>query len=152
MAAFGGVCLENTRDARNKLVSIIPYRFLPDELLALEDIFQFLNPFLSDLNKILTIQDVATRDIARDALGAELHPRLYSKVIKHLDECVLGLNYGRVVGANYWVFHRTTRAYEHEGYSPSEEYLLFLDQVDLASFVLVTGSLTVFASSLQFSS
>lgn len=86
MAAFGGVCLENSREARNKLVSMIPYKYLPDELLAMDDIYPCLNPFLSDLNKILTIPDVATRDIAREALGAELHPRLYPRVLKHLDE------------------------------------------------------------------
>jgi neurofibromin 1 len=86
MAAFGGVCLEDAKIARNKLVSMIPYKYLPDELLGMEDISPYLNPFLSDLNKILTVPDVATRDIAREALGAELHPRLYPKVLKLLDE------------------------------------------------------------------
>lgn len=54
--------------------------------MGMEDIYTYLGPFLSDLNKILTVPDVATRDIARDALGAELHPGLYSRVLKTLDE------------------------------------------------------------------
>lgn len=106
MAAFGGICLENAKEARNKLVSMIPYKYLPDELLAMEDIYPYLNPFLSDLNRILTISCVATRDLAREALGAELHPKLYPRVLKYLDE--------------------TTRAYEQDDLS--EEYLLFLEQ------------------------
>ncbi|KXN84411.1 Neurofibromin, partial [Leucoagaricus sp. SymC.cos] len=110
MAAFGGVCLENAKEARNKLVSMIPYNYLPDELLSMETQIQpYLNMFLLDLNRILTVQDVATRDLAREALGAELSPRLYSRVVRYLDE--------------------TTRMYEQEGpYEPSEEYLLFLEQ------------------------
>lgn len=78
--------MENTREARNRLIQIIPYKYLPDELMGMEDIYTYLGPFLSDLNRILTVPDVATRDIARDALGGELHPRLYSRVLKTLDE------------------------------------------------------------------
>jgi neurofibromin 1 len=95
MAAFGDLCLENSKDARNKLVSMIPYKYLPDELLTMDDIYSYLNPFLSDLIKILTVPDVATRDIAREALGAELHPKLNPRVLKYLDECVIVLVFRR---------------------------------------------------------
>lgn len=107
MAAFGGICLENTKEARKQLVSIIPPKLLPDEISTMDNLYPLLHPFLSDLNKILTVRDVATRDIAREALGVELHPKLYPRALKYLDE--------------------TTRAYERE--ELNEECLLFLEQV-----------------------
>jgi hypothetical protein len=42
--------------------------------------------FITDLTNLLIAPDTKIRDVARDALGAELSPRLYSKLLKHLDE------------------------------------------------------------------
>jgi len=118
MAAFGDICLENTKEARKQLISIIPPKILPDEILTLDSLHPLLHPFLLDLNKILTVQDVATRDIAREALGVELHPRLCPRALKYLDE--------------------TTRAYERE--ELNEEYLLFLEQVQYRCLFLFFSS------------
>lgn len=44
--------------------------------------------FITDLTNLLVISDTQIRDVARDALGTELSPRLYSRLLKHLDEYV----------------------------------------------------------------
>jgi hypothetical protein len=44
--------------------------------------------FVTDLTNLLVADDMQVREVARDALGAELSPRLYPRLIKHLDEYV----------------------------------------------------------------
>jgi hypothetical protein len=42
--------------------------------------------FLSELTDLLVSDTVEVRDVARDALGYELHAGLYSRLLKHLDQ------------------------------------------------------------------
>jgi hypothetical protein len=42
--------------------------------------------FINDLTNLSVSDIVEIRDVARDALGYELSPSLYSRLLKHLDE------------------------------------------------------------------
>jgi neurofibromin 1 len=42
--------------------------------------------FVTDLTNLLVADDRQIREVARDALGAELSPRLCAGLIKHWDE------------------------------------------------------------------
>ena len=42
--------------------------------------------FIGDLLNLLVAGDMQIRDIVRDALGSELSPRLYGKLIRNLEE------------------------------------------------------------------
>jgi len=47
-----------------------------------------LGDFVSELINYVDVGDVQTRDTVRDALGIELSPRLYGKMIRDLEEYV----------------------------------------------------------------
>jgi hypothetical protein len=70
----------------NTLTSAIPAQFLPDEMRVLQNPANLVETFVTDLTNLLVADDRQVREVARDALGAELSPRLYSRLIKHLDE------------------------------------------------------------------
>lgn len=44
-----------------------------------------VDTFLENIIGLLVSTNVAARDVAREALGIELTPRLYAKLYKHLD-------------------------------------------------------------------
>ncbi|KAK2465915.1 hypothetical protein APHAL10511_001556 [Amanita phalloides] len=69
-----------------KLVSSIPRFYLPDSIRMSDDQVPLIDGFLSDLTDLLVSPDAHIRDTAKDALGAELGPKLYAKVLKYLDE------------------------------------------------------------------
>lgn len=89
---------------------------------------QLVGTFITNLTDLLISPDTQIRDIARDALGTELSPRLYSRLLKHLDEYV----YRRSIIATFLILNlfRTIRAKEEAaGFDLTESYRLFLDQV-----------------------
>jgi hypothetical protein len=53
---------------------------------VLQNPANLVETFVTDLTNLLVADDRQVREVARDALGAELSPRLYSRLIKHLDE------------------------------------------------------------------
>jgi hypothetical protein len=58
---------------------------------AVRDSNKLLNEFLEHLIDLLVSDNIFTREVARDALGAELSPRLYNRVFHYLEEHVLKL-------------------------------------------------------------
>ncbi|KAJ6515229.1 hypothetical protein C8R45DRAFT_1049017 [Mycena sanguinolenta] len=65
LAAAGGAC------------SVIPVQYLPDQMRDIQ------NPV-----PLLMIEDHQLREVARNALGAELSPRLYTRLLKHFDDTI----------------------------------------------------------------
>lgn len=45
-----------------------------------------VDKFIKDIITLLINPDNQIRDVVRDALGTELSPRLYARLLKHLDE------------------------------------------------------------------
>lgn len=68
------------------LANVIPAYALSDNMRVIQNPVPLVTTFITDLTNLLMAPDTKIRDIARDALGAELSPRLYSKLLKHLDE------------------------------------------------------------------
>lgn len=68
------------------LANAIPAHALPDKMRVIQNPVPLVTTFITDLTNLLVSPDTNVRDVARDALGAELSPRLYSKLLKHLDE------------------------------------------------------------------
>lgn len=67
------------------LAAIIPARYLPDQLRVLRDPNELLTNFISGLIDLLLNDSTQARDLARDALSAEAHPRLYPRILRELD-------------------------------------------------------------------
>jgi hypothetical protein len=53
---------------------------------ALSNPSPFTAAFIEDLTNLLVSETVEIRDVVRDALGYELGPGLYPRLLKHLDE------------------------------------------------------------------
>ncbi|KAJ3504772.1 hypothetical protein NLJ89_g7765 [Agrocybe chaxingu] len=85
LAALGGSCLREDQDL-NALVKVIPSKFLPDKIRVVQNPIPLVEDFIADLISLLVKGDMQIRDIVRDALGTELSPRLYGKVIRNLED------------------------------------------------------------------
>jgi neurofibromin 1 len=85
LAAFGSTVSRGTHDPRG-LTYIIPSKFLPDQMCTLKDPNMLLNFLLAYLIDSLVSEDLFIREVAKEALGTELSPRLFSRVFKYLDE------------------------------------------------------------------
>ncbi|EGO02251.1 hypothetical protein SERLA73DRAFT_166724 [Serpula lacrymans var. lacrymans S7.3] len=109
LAAFGGACVQEEHDV-SSLTSVIPPEFLPDEMRALPDPSYLVTSFIEFLTNELIDDDLRIREVAREALGSELSPRLFAKLFKHLDEITRNITEGA-------------------GLEFKEEYSLFLDQL-----------------------
>jgi neurofibromin 1 len=88
LAAFGGVCVVENYNL-SALTSIIPAQHLPDEMRDLQDPVTMVSAFITDLTDLLIAESAQVREVARDALGIELSPRLYGKLFRHLEEFVI---------------------------------------------------------------
>lgn len=64
---------------------MIPIRYLPDQLRSLRDPTELLSNFIAHLINLLLVDSTQARDLARDALSAEAHPRLYPRILRELD-------------------------------------------------------------------
>jgi neurofibromin 1 len=73
-------------DETPALTSVIPPQFLPDEMRVLQNPAKLVETFVKDLTNLLVVDHMQLREVARDALGCELSPRLHSRLLKHLDE------------------------------------------------------------------
>lgn len=87
LAAFGGACVQDFHDPA-ALLTIIPAQYLPDEMRVLQNPMNMVSTFITDLTDLLIAESAQVREVARDALGSELSPRLYAKLFRHLDEYV----------------------------------------------------------------
>jgi neurofibromin 1 len=87
LAAFGGVTVQEKHDP-GALTSAIPPEFLLDDMRSLRDPADLVAIFIEFLTAALVDDVVRVREVAREALGSELSPRLFSKLFRHLDEWV----------------------------------------------------------------
>jgi hypothetical protein len=85
---MAGSCLVDSQDL-TALSQVIPAKYLPDKMRLIQNPSHLIDDFVGDLMGLLAASDVQIRDIVRDALGSELSPRLYGKLIRFLEECVL---------------------------------------------------------------
>ncbi len=84
MAAFGsagGKGYDST-----SLASMVPAYYLPDQMRVLKDPADLLTIFTTQLINLLVSDSGQARDVARDALGSEIDPRLYSRILRELDQ------------------------------------------------------------------
>lgn len=84
LASFGSVCLGEAHDS-SALAAVIPTRYLPDQLRVLRDPTELLSSFITQLINLLLADSTQARDLAREALSAEAHPRLYPRILRELD-------------------------------------------------------------------
>jgi neurofibromin 1 len=85
LAAGSGECIQDDLDLKY-LASFIPAQVLPDQMRELQNPAPLVTKFITTMTDQLVIDDPQLRECARNALGADLHPRLYSKLLKHFDE------------------------------------------------------------------
>jgi len=67
------------------LANVIPPKFLPDRIRVIQNPVPLIENYLEDLINLLLLGDISIRDIVREALGLELSPRLYGKLIRNLE-------------------------------------------------------------------
>jgi hypothetical protein len=84
LAALGGSCISATSDL-TAVANVVAHKFLPDRIRVIENPLPLIEDFISTLMTLLVTGDTQTRDIVREALGSELSPRLYGKLIKNLE-------------------------------------------------------------------
>ncbi|KIY51663.1 hypothetical protein FISHEDRAFT_36865 [Fistulina hepatica ATCC 64428] len=92
LAAMGGACVGDNGsldpNSFSEFKMLMPDVLMPDKLRVLQDPGPLVQQFIVDLSEMLLSEDVLFRDAARDALGADLNPRLYSMLLRHLDSVV----------------------------------------------------------------
>jgi hypothetical protein len=135
LAAFGGVCVQENHDP-SALTSVVPTQYLPDEMRVLQDPMTLVSVFITDLTDLLIAESAQVREVARDALGNELSPRLYGRLFRHLEESVITNSlFPSYLSSRYRVTHDVTDGANHE---LSESFGIFLDQVgDSAWFLAI---------------
>jgi neurofibromin 1 len=67
------------------VASVIAQKFLPDRIRIIQNPLILVDDFINTLMNLLVTGDTQTRDVVREALGFELSPRLYGKLIKNLE-------------------------------------------------------------------
>lgn len=84
---MGGSCLRDLSAIIN-LTDFIPATYIPDGIRVPQNPVGLVQGFVRDLSRYLLHDDILIRDTARDALGTELDPKLYGRLIRHLEEQV----------------------------------------------------------------
>ncbi|KAF8207849.1 hypothetical protein K438DRAFT_2013261 [Mycena galopus ATCC 62051] len=87
LAAAGGACVMDGVDLKF-LPTVIPVQYLPDHMRELQNPVPLVTKFIHTVTDQLVIDDAQLREVARNALGAELDPRLYSRLLKHFDDTI----------------------------------------------------------------
>ncbi|EFI27794.1 hypothetical protein CC1G_14717 [Coprinopsis cinerea okayama7 len=108
LATLCGTCTSEKPDMTT-LINTIPSEFMPDKIRVFQHIPALAETFISDLISLLMHHDAFIRDTAREALGSELSPRFYPKLIRFMDEQMRSIEQGA-------------------GPKLKEDYILFLDQ------------------------
>ncbi|THH31919.1 hypothetical protein EUX98_g2275 [Antrodiella citrinella] len=96
MAAFGAVGSKEGHDS-SALTTLLPSEFLPDQMRVLRDPQDLLTIFLTEIVNLLVSDSVQARDVAREALGAELSPRLYTRILRELDQVLHQVTEGETI-------------------------------------------------------
>ncbi|TFY54349.1 hypothetical protein EVJ58_g8920 [Rhodofomes roseus] len=86
LASFGSACLRDD-DSSDVTLDVAPH-FLPDAMRILRNPAELLRDFLGVLIDFMVSDSIQTRDTARDALGSEASPRLFTKIFRELDSVV----------------------------------------------------------------
>lgn len=91
LTAFGATCLPvaDTIHDPSALAAIIPARYLPDSLRILRDPKPLLEGFISELVDLLVLDIEKVRDLTREALSSEAHPRIYPLILRELQRVLL---------------------------------------------------------------
>ncbi|KAK7053933.1 hypothetical protein R3P38DRAFT_3343387 [Favolaschia claudopus] len=87
LAATGGACVMDGVDLKF-LPSIIPNEYLPDQMRDIQNPAPLVIKFIHTVTDQLVIDDMHLRAVAQTALGTDLDPRLYSRLLKHFDDTV----------------------------------------------------------------
>lgn len=87
LATLCGACTWDKQESTS-LLKAVPSEMLPDKLRSPANVPALAETFISDLINLLMHQDALIRDTAREALGSELSPKFYAKLIRFMDECV----------------------------------------------------------------
>ncbi|KAH9948737.1 hypothetical protein B0H21DRAFT_787622 [Amylocystis lapponica] len=93
MAAFGAAVARDIVDPSALTQTITPY-YLPDQMRVLRDTSDLVHKFLTELISLLVSESVKAREVAKEALGSEMSPRLYSRIFKELDSVIRALTGG----------------------------------------------------------
>jgi hypothetical protein len=86
LAALSGVCYGEDVQAF-VLDKIVPRDMIPDKLRVIENPRANIERFLEALIGHLMTSENTIRDLVREALGSELGPRLYAKLLDLLKSC-----------------------------------------------------------------
>jgi hypothetical protein len=86
LAAFGGVCMPDEPYEHDALSQYIPAEYMPDSAVIIHDPDAMLDKFLQQMVMLLLAPDAIVRDVAREVLGSELNPRLFSKLYRKVEE------------------------------------------------------------------
>lgn len=81
------------REDPTSLAKIIPARYLPDKMRVIPNPVPLVEDFIGDLVGLLHAGDMQIHDIVREALGTELSPRLYGRLIRNMEESVMMYSY-----------------------------------------------------------
>ncbi|CCM02314.1 uncharacterized protein FIBRA_04405 [Fibroporia radiculosa] len=96
LASFGSACVRESEDLSTLKLNIAPY-YLADQMRVLRNPTELMSSFLHELIDLLLADSINVRDTAKDALGNEASPRLYTKIFKSLDNVVRQLAEGNSI-------------------------------------------------------
>ncbi|KAF8165773.1 hypothetical protein B0H34DRAFT_794124 [Crassisporium funariophilum] len=88
LAALGGSCVQEGPQDMSVLGNVIPAKFLPDKMRVVQSPIPLVEHFIGDLIDLLVAGDMQIRDVVRDALGSELSPRLYGRLLRNLEDTI----------------------------------------------------------------
>jgi hypothetical protein len=87
LAALSGACYGEDVQAFS-LDKIVPREMIPDKLRVIENPRANIERFLETLIGHLVSSENTIKDFVREALGSELGPRLYARLLDLLKGCV----------------------------------------------------------------
>lgn len=84
------LCGAGSRDKAETttLMKTIPLEFIPDNMRASINVPELADSFIGDLVALLVHESAVVRDTTREALGSELSPKFYVKLVQVMDRCV----------------------------------------------------------------
>jgi len=88
LASLGGSCLLDGAPAPHQLSKWCPPELLPPELKTVIPSEDLVKRFIGTVVDMLINEDILTRETAKEALGSELHPKLYPLLLAQLDTWV----------------------------------------------------------------
>jgi len=85
LASLGGSCLLDGAPTPHQLSRWCPPELLPPELKTPIPSEDLVKRFIGTVVDMLINDDILTRETAKEALGSELHPKLYPLLLAQLD-------------------------------------------------------------------